>query len=90
MNISKYKRHRFKQAFNYQVYSIPSVFYSHLYILSVVAIQSRIWHVINLQEPLAEPWEPDELPERLADALTTARIGKNKSPEVCKYTEILI
>ncbi|XP_013163473.1 PREDICTED: uncharacterized protein LOC106114715 [Papilio xuthus] len=50
--------------------------------LQMVAIQSRIWHVINLQEPVGDSWEPDELPERLVDALTTARVGKNKSPEV--------
>ncbi|KPJ19913.1 hypothetical protein RR48_01549 [Papilio machaon] len=50
--------------------------------LQMVAIQNRIWHVINLQEPLGEPWEPDELPERLVDALTTARVSKNKHSEV--------
>ncbi|CAH2065070.1 unnamed protein product, partial [Iphiclides podalirius] len=51
--------------------------------LKLVATQNRVWHVINLLEPLSEEQvEPAELLERLTQALSNARVGKNMTPEV--------
>ncbi|CAG4995339.1 unnamed protein product [Parnassius apollo] len=56
---------------------------SRLRLILVATQNNRIWHVIELREPLSEePVKPAELRERLMQALQIMRVCRKKTPEV--------